>query len=884
MKKEAKKTNPFVVFIKTILIIFLVLILLLAGLFTFSALDKKDSLSVIPNDYAIYIHTDSIWDSLEPLLDLQAADIYLSSPSLIQFRGLFMNLRSSNLRSNKILSFVASRPVTATLYTNQQSEENEKTPQSFVAVANLGYLSAATRLLPLYKSLLPIDIVSKDNHYEIKFKDSSFYFKPEKNLVVISNNLDYLNQAIEKDNSLYLTAEQKTELSKKNEKSIRLLANTQKLAKTFTEGHDLLSKLTTILTENKLSEVSFEITDQAIQLQAKLPFEITENQESFESILSKKSTMPNLLTHFPEVLQYYTTINAGSLEELKNALFPLFPAEKNPDELWKKADSMCNMFLSISLEELLFSWTGEEFAAFGIRGHNEPVFAIQIKDEAQRQLIFEKIISSFLIKNDASLILNGVRLPQLQLPGFINSLLSLFNINIPFPYYVENDGFIYFSESPESLCQLITSIQDGTKLSKTENWKDVSSEQKLESTISLFYDLEHSIPFFLRGQSELSEVLKLYSIGRFDLRIEDSAISFQLQAIARNSGDLRAIPGFPISLEENAKSDYTLHSENSSSPNTVYWLEDSKIIKALDVSSTRISSYKMPESSVIQAAPKKLQNNGALWAVSKNGIIYLFDNKLNPIKNFPLLCEEKTTGIITATENNLLVPLENGNILVVDQDANISTIELEPMGNLKAAPQALGNNVALYYKGFIGEIYFIENGICKNSEEAELVDGIAFGAPAMLQKDQNIYTAFITQNGTLYLWENGVPATDKLIKLNNIFNTNVVASNNYFYALGSDATLYKISINGSFTCVKIPEHTAKNGYISVAKNFRKDNAGIFICPDANTLYGFTENLELISGFPLVGYGKPAFADINGDKNLDCITITIDKKLNAWNLR
>ena len=87
----------------------------------------------------------------------------------------------------------------------------------------------------------------------------------------------------------------------------------------------------------------------------------------------------------------------------------------------------------------------------------------------------------------------------------------------------------------------------------------------------------------------------------------------------------------------------------------------------------------MPESSVIQAAPKKLQNNGALWAVSKNGVIYLFDSKLNPIKNFPLLCEEKITGIITATENNLLVPLESGTILVVDQNANISTIELEPM-------------------------------------------------------------------------------------------------------------------------------------------------------------------------------------------------------------
>ena len=317
-----------------------------------------------------------------------------------------------------------------------------------------------------------INLVNENRELKSQLKNINYPFIGFFRLLAVCSSYDLgfidLNQAIEKDNSLYLTAEQKSELSKKNNKSIRLLANTQKLAKSFTEGHDLLSKLTTVLTENKLSEVSFEITDKAIQLQANLPFELSQNKESFESLLSKKSTMPNLLTHFPEVVQYYTTINAGALEELKTALFPLFPAEKNPDELWKKADSMCNMFLSISLEELLFSWTGEEFSAFGIRGHNEPVFAIQIKNEDQRQLVFEKIISSFLIKNDASLILNGVRLPQLQLPGFINSLLSLFNINIPFPYYVENDGFIYFSESPESLCQLITSIQDGTKLSKTE--------------------------------------------------------------------------------------------------------------------------------------------------------------------------------------------------------------------------------------------------------------------------------------------------------------------------------------------------------------------------------------------------------------------------------
>ena len=890
MKKKQKKSNAFIKFLRILLIIFLVLILLFAALFTFSDLDKKDPLSVIPQDYSLYLHTDSVWDSVIPLLDLQAADIFLSSPNLADFRGLFMNFRSSNLRSSKILGLLASRPVSATLYTsNENSAQNENEEitkkQDFVAIADLGFLSAATRALPVYKKLLPKQVVCAENHYEYKLKKATLYIKPIKNLVVIASSLNYLNLATENDNSVNFSAEQRSNLLRKNEKSIRLLANTQKIAETFTEGNELLSKVTSVLTKNELSEVSFEIADGSIQFQAKLPFELTEeSKNTFGPLLNKKSSMPILLARLGDSVQYYTTINAGSFEQLKTSLFPLLPANKKPDELWKKANSMCKMLFSSSLEDILFSWTGQEFAALGIRGHNDPIFAIQIKDEIQRQHIFEKIFSSILIKNDDSLILNGIRLPQLLLPGFINSVLSLFNINIPFPYYVEHDGFIYFSENPECLCKLINSMQNGSKLSNTQNWKDVSSEQKTESTISLFYDLEHSMPFFLRGQSTLSQILKLYSIGRCDIRIEDSAFELQLQAIARSSGDLSSIPGFPISLDKNIKTDYTLLAQSESTTNTIFWLENSTTIKALDVSSTKVFSFTMPEACSIKEAPKKLSNNGVLWAVTKNGVIYLFDSKLNPIKKFPLLSGEKNTEIITVTTNNLIIPLKNGNILFVDEDANISTVELSVMGNIKSAPKALENNVALYYKGFIGEIFFIENGICTNADTPELVDGIAFGSPAMLKINDDIFTAFITQNGTLYLWKNGVPVLNKVVKLNNIFNVNVVASNNCFYALGSDATLYKIQLDGSYLAVKIPNRTAKSGHISVCKNFRNNSCGIFVCPDSNTLYGFTESLELISGFPLVGYGIPVFADANGDKNLDCITFSIDNKINAWNLR
>ena len=40
----------------------------------------------------------------------------------------------------------------------------------------------------------------------------------------------------------------------------------------------------------------------------------------------------------------------------------------------------------------------------------------------------------------------------------------------------------------------------------------------------------------------------------------------------------------------------------------------------------------------------------------------------------------------------------------------------------------------------------------------------------------------------------------------------------------------------------------------------------------------------MAGYPLAGCGKPAFADINGDHYADTFVLTLDNKLNAWNLR
>ena len=80
--KNKKQINPFAKFLLTVLWFLIGIIAVIALWCTFSALDKKNPLSMIPTQYSAYVHTDSFYEAANPLLDLHAADIFLSSDEM----------------------------------------------------------------------------------------------------------------------------------------------------------------------------------------------------------------------------------------------------------------------------------------------------------------------------------------------------------------------------------------------------------------------------------------------------------------------------------------------------------------------------------------------------------------------------------------------------------------------------------------------------------------------------------------------------------------------------------------------------------------------------------------------------------------------------------
>lgn len=857
----------------------LVLLLLLAagGFLGFCAIDKKQPVSVFPHDFSVYVHANSAWDTVEPMLDLKAMDMFLSTPELSQLRGVFMQLRASQWRNNKFLAALASKSVDAAIYNN-----NEK--MNFLISIDLDSLSFVGRCFPIIYEKLNIKGLYRENdHFIFDSNGTYYYVKPYKNLLVATDNPDLLGKAFLEDYNTYTGREEKL-FKEKIDGPIKIIANISNLLEKDNGENKILAQVNQSVPENTLSLISVEITDENIKISAKIPYEIPENADYLLGpILSKKSTTPSILSRFAENIQYYTVLNAGTLEELKTAFLPLVVDDS--EKLWKKVNGLSKSLLNLSIEDLLFSWSGNEIAMFGIEDRNDPVFAIQIKDEKQRQKVFEKIASSMVIKNNSSLILDGVRIPRLELPVFLQELLNLFEVSLPHPYYFIQNGFIYFSESAENLSEIYKSENRLNKLSQEENWKSVSKSLGSDSTVGLFYNLERSVPFFIKKNASISNILSLYQIGRADLVLKNGELVIQLSAISKEVDSGNAIPGFPVTLNGRVDGKLLIETVDSKSKeNAIYWVENKKTIACMELPSTSVNRLELQDEVYLAVSPVAVENKaGVLWAVTSQGEVYFLNRKLEVMEGFPLILGEKITIPPVAGSDGIYITTEKGMFIWIGNDGNKNERYLDVFGSIKASPVIREDGkgtryIGFYDKSFMGKIIILSEG---NNNETYTFDipGIAFGSPSFLfdSGSQLPYVSLITQTGDLHIWklETG---EGTVIHLDGLFKCATVADSKYFYAVSTEGTIYRVGLDGEVLSVTIPNAACNEAFVSV-----KDDV-LYVCPDGNIVYGFDANLELVYPFPVTGWGNPVFADVNGDNKADCFTLTIDNKLNAVKMR
>ena len=890
-------------------IIVLILLFIIIALIVWSFIGRIAPDSVLPDSFDLYASAPNPVHLAGQVLGHESLPDIMALAELEPLMPMFSQVKNSGLADNKWVRYAARGRLDAVFLPGKR----------ILAAWDAGLMSPLLRVLPLLAGRITVPGLyyvqaGKYSRFEYRQADGMvFFIGPYKNLLVISNNSGLYESVIagsSRDGDRF-GSEAKKFHSRNHDIAFLLspamLMNTLGGGGTDTGGINS-GEIASGGINSALNHLQFPGPIEASlsilpsQLKLRLITPLGTGNQALQKIIERNSQGTPLLAMIPQNAQYLTLLSAYSLKELLNAASAAAAGTAAGAE-WennlKKADSSARMTLGMNLEELLFSWTGSQFAVYGLEGRPNPVIALEIRDENKRKEVFNKAFKSIFLNENIQLNLDGNRIPRIQVPGFLNSFLLFLGVNVPSPYYTIQNNYLFLSESAETLLAAVNAVRRNEVLPKTGLWRTISEDNSGPSSFSLFYSLDRSLPFFLRGNSAATAVLRLYRQGLARLHLENRVLNISFQVIPGERKGMVPVSGYPIDLTDSGSARQRAGSSLyriSSGRDTRLILSRGGDALALNPLDRTIREFTLSSPGagiqVIPAIPGTGEE--AAWVVNSHGHVSLVNRDMESLKGFPLSTGISLSAPPGAWGGKLFLCNEDGSVHTVDSRASVNRWGRTFSAALRTAPSFLDfkdkSYAAIYPKSFFGEIFLLDAGGMPLPHWPAPVSGIAFGSPLIFSFQDRLLVAFITQAGELAVYTETAEILPGFpIQLEGVFYLQPVFDGEKLWIIESDGTLYSISLGAEVLSHRIPGLSVKeNGYITaVNMGGGKPDASsgaILITGEGNALHGYTGSFNSLEGFPLPVWGRPVFGDLNADGKNELAGIGMDNKLYMWQFR
>jgi hypothetical protein len=291
-------------------------------------------------------------------------------------------------------------------------------------------------------------------------------------------------------------------------------------------------------------------------------------------------------------------------------------------------------------------------------------------------------------------------------------------------------------------------------------------------------------------------------------------------------------------------------------------------------------------------------DDAAAW-VAGNGQVTLVNGGMEPVNGFPRSTGSRLSAAPAAHGGNLFLSDDDGYIFVVHPDGVVSQWDIVFDAALRSPPSFLDvpnkTYAAFYPKSIVAnEIWLSDTDGNPYPGWPVSVSGIAFGSPLLFspgepagpRDDRQVLAAFITMAGELTVFdENARILPNFPLTLPGVFYLQPVYDGSFLWVIASDGVLYQISAEGTVLRQRIPNLTVKEeGYITTADVDGDKIPEIFFTGEGNALHGYSRNFISLDGFPLPVWGRPVFADLNGDGKIECFGVGLDNKLYQWQFK
>jgi len=893
MSGSKKRRAPLIIAI--FLLIFIGIPLIAVGI---SFIGKITPDSVIPDSFDLFASVPDPARLASRVLEHENLNEILALAELAPLVSDLNQLKETGLAENKFIRFAARGRLDAAFFQDER----------LLAAWDAGILSPLIKFLPLLAGRLTIPGLyyvnaGRNSRFEYRLKDGSvFYIGPYKNLLVISNNSSLYESVISgssRDGDIFGSSAKKLY---NNDYDIAFLLSPKALANILGNSDQQLKSTLNLLRFPGPVEAALSILPNELRLRLITPLE--SGTQALQTLIERNSQSAPLVAMVPDNTQYMTLLSAGSLKELLGAVSAISanaPSGPNWDSTLRMADNGARMAVGMNIEELLYSWSGSQFAVYGLEGRPSPVIAIEIKDEKKRKEVFDKAFRSIFLNENIRLTLDGSRIPQIETPYFLASLLALMDINIPSPYYIVYSNYLFISESAETLLEAINAVRRNDVLPKQELWRALSEDNSGPSSFTLYYSLERSLPFFLKGQGAVTSILKSYRHGLARLRFENKVLNVSLFTISGTGHGLVSVSGYPLNLPQLSANERTgkLLYAVSSGKETRLILSRGNAVLAVNPIEGSVKEFTLngPPGLGVFVVPAEAGNygEGVAWVANSQGSVSLVNKDMESLKGFPVSTGIKLSADPASYRGKLFLPSEDGSVHTVDSKASVSRWGNNFYSPLRSPPSFIDfknkTYAAVYPKSFFGEIYLLDaSGVPLKSWPVP-VSGIAFGSPELFiaqypDRTPRLFTAFVTQAGELSMYTEDAEALPGFpLELEGVFYLQPVFDGENLWVIESAGTLYRVSLDGEIVSRKIPRLSVKeDGYITTAEISKDKKTGVFFSGDGNALHGYFGNFSSIEGFPLPVWGKPVFGDLNADGKIEAAGIGMDNKLYMWQFR
>jgi hypothetical protein len=852
--------------------------------------------SIIPDSFDLYISVPNPVDLAEKVLNHESLPEIMAVQELAPFVPALIDFDNSGLLRNRFVRFAAKGRLDAAVL-----EEGR-----ILASWNMGDLSPLLRFLPVIAGRLTIPKLyyvqaGKNSRFEYRMDNgTTFYIGPCKNLLILSN-----------DSTLFESVLQGTSRDRDIRKSsakdffardydIAFLLSSSALSSFIGAADPKIASAVNLLRFPGAVEASLRVLPNQLEFSIFTPLD--SDNPALRTIIERNSAAAGLTGIIPENTQYLTLLSAGPLREILGAGSAVSGAEF--DRIYNQADSAAKTLFGLTLDDILCSWSGSEFAVFGLEGRPNPVIAVEIRDEAKRREIFNRIFQSIFIEENISLNLDGNRIPRIQVPGFLAAFLKWLNVEVPAPYYTVHDNYLLVSESAEPLLAAVNAIRGNSVLPKTELWRTLAGNSGPSrssgdlNSFSLYYSLDRSLPFFLRGNTIAASVLRLYRQGLVRLSLKQRTVRISLSVIPGAGKGIVPVPGFPV--EAGGRAENRLYGVRSGQESRLLLVRDNSAL-ALNLSDRAFSE--MPntgrDGSLLYVMPPEAENfsagnpggdGGIAWVVNSQGRVSLADKNMESLRGFPVITGVRLSSPPAAHGGNLYISGEDACVYTVDKQGAVSRWETKFRTPLLSPPSFMewenSSYAASYPKSFLGELWLQDLSGNPLPGWPVFASGIAFGSPELFGSGGRLLMAFITQAGELTVYtEDAVPLPAFPLNLEGVFYVQPVFDGEFLWLLNDRGTLYQISLEGEVLSQEIPRLSVKeNGYITTADVDGDGVREIFFSGEGNVLYGYKRNFMSLDGFPLPVRGKPVIGDINGDGKIECAGVGMDNRIYMWQFR